>query len=196
MGKKANRIPAASTQRTGKTWTNSKGDRWKVSLKVVRGRAEKKKYWKKISSSFGKKMARSRVPGTPSVSAKSLPVRSTRKGRDGQRYIVVIRSSGKGWKKIDRSSVSRTGRKSPLASASLYKVGTRKRGNDGRMWIIRSAHRNGRRYRVWRRLGFGVVPVAAAAAGKAAATFAINNPKLTKKIAKKAKKMALARIGL
>lgn len=210
MGKKSNRMPAASSKRAGSTWTNAKGDRWKVALKVVKERAQKKKYWKKISScrcvkkckcrglrgcrcgrkcrcsksSFGKKMARrTGGAGTPAVSAKSLPVRTIRRGRDGQRYIVVIRSNGKGWKKTDRTSASRTGRKSPSDSASMYRVGTRKRGNDGRMWIIRTATRNGRKYRVWRRLGFGN-PVLAARALKIAAA----NPKLTKKIAKKAKR--------
>lgn len=149
---------------------------------------------KKKTYSFGKKMTR--TSSTPAVSAKSLPVRTIRRGRDGQRYIVVMRSNGKGWKKTDRSSVSRSGRKSPSDSASMYKVGTKKRGNDGRMWVIKTATRNGRKYRVWRRLSFGAVPLAAIAAGKAAATFAAKNPKITKKIAKKAQKTAKKRLGL
>ena len=150
---------------------------------------------KKKTYSFGKKMVRGGA-GTPAVSAKSLPVRTIRRGRDGQRYIVVIRSNGKGWKKTDRSSASRSGRMSPTDSASMYRVGTKKRGNDGRMWIIKTATRNGRKYRVWRRLSFGAVPLAAIAAGKTAAAFAAKNPNLTKKVVKKAAGMTKKRMGL
>lgn len=154
---------------------------------------------KKKTYSFGKKMARAggtRGAGTPAVSAKSLPVRTIRRGRDGKRYIVVIRSNGKGWKKTDRSSASRSGRMSPTDSASMYRVGTKKRGNDGRMWIIKTAKRNGRRYRIWRRLSFGALPLAAIAAGKTVAAIAAKNPNLTKKVVKKAAGMAKTKAGL
>ena len=162
------RRPAASRQRVGKTWTNSKGEKWKVALKVVKGRAKKKKYWKKLTSCkckckcytgcICKNRCRCytgckckctcacRTKCTPSVRARSLPVGSKRKGRDGKRYVVVKRSNGKRWKKISSSK-----RKSPTVSASIYVVGTKKRGNDGNLWIIKTSTRNGKRYRVWRR---------------------------------------------
>ncbi len=99
-----------------------------------------------------RKTAKQRPGNTPTASAKSLPVRTVRKGRDGKRYIVVIRASGKAWKKVDRSGASKRGRKSPSISASTQPVGTKKRGNDGNMWVIKTARSSsGRRYRVWRR---------------------------------------------
>jgi len=99
-----------------------------------------------------RKTTRRKTDNTPAASAKSLPVRTTRTGRDGKRYIVVIRASGKAWKKVDRSNVKGR-RKSPTISASTQKVGTKKRGNDGNMWVIKTARSStGRRYRVWRRL--------------------------------------------
>lgn len=123
FGKKtARRVlrPAASEKRVGSVWVNKKGEKWRV----VRGARAKK--WKKETK------------------ASKLNLRTEKKG-----HIVVRakRGTGKKWKKLDRSSIK--GRKSPSVSASKYKVGTRKRGLDGNMWVIKMAARKGIKYRKW-----------------------------------------------
>jgi|VirMetMinimDraft_7_1064189.scaffolds.fasta_scaffold41846_3 hypothetical protein len=49
------------------------------------------------------------------------------------------------------AAVMRTykGRKSPALSAKSVKVGTRKRGNDGKMWQVRSVKSRGKRTQRW-----------------------------------------------
>ena len=49
------------------------------------------------------------------------------------------------------AAVMRTykGRKSPSISAKSVKVGTRKRGNDGKMWQVRSVKSRGKRTQRW-----------------------------------------------
>lgn len=96
---------------------------------------------------------------SPSQSATLYKTGTTKTGNDGNKWIIVEDKNGtKRWKlhkktnsksktkskakskpkavKAKTKTKSKTSRKSPSHSATLYKVGTKKTGNDGNTWVI------------------------------------------------------------
>jgi len=77
---------------------------------------------------------------SPSESAKTFPIGKTKEGNDGNMWEVVESKTGvKKWGKLKHTEKRKTTKKvrpSPTVSATKYKIGERKIGNDGNMWEI------------------------------------------------------------
>jgi hypothetical protein len=109
----------------------------------------------------------------PAASATLFPVGTTQQGNDGRAWRVAATKTGvRRWRAVpERGACPVTGgrcecaaggagpkkstsvptptprgRVGPSPSATLYEVGTRKKGNDGRMWAVAAASNGVRRW--------------------------------------------------
>lgn len=97
-----------------------------------------------FGSLFGKKKTKKKSSGKPKESAKNLKLNTRRKGTNGRMYVVKsVQRNGrkvKTWVSAAKAKSDRfhkynryvrsPNRKGPIQSATLYKIGTRKRGRD------------------------------------------------------------------
>jgi hypothetical protein len=90
-------------------------------------------------------------------------VGTKKKGNDGNMWIVIKTKNNKNkWSKINDNKGEKTSknnskdtRPSPSESATLYKVGTKKKGNDGNMWIIKESSNGIKRWSKYKILNGG-----------------------------------------
>lgn len=96
-------------------------------------------------------MADKPIRKSPSQSASLYKIGTKKKGNDGNMWIIQENKRGiKRWvlfkkvqvKKYTSGSKSISVRKSPSNPASSFKIGAKKKGNDGNTWIVKE-NKNG-----------------------------------------------------
>ncbi len=121
-----------------------------------------------------RKRVSSRISGQPDIPVRSLPIGTQRMGTNGKMWAVATGGAPKHWAKIRSKPLksqslkllskskrkaplksrslqvsSKSKRKAPLESATRFRIGTIRKGNDGNDWIIIRTTSNVNR---WQRL--------------------------------------------